>query len=72
MKFKIGDIANGIQTSEQIIEEKDYISALENILKRCNVYCEPADKEAEGCVSLLLEFCEEQANNIGTWIEQGD
>lgn len=34
MKFKVGDIANGIHTSEEIIDVKNYIEALEQLIER--------------------------------------
>ena len=43
MKFRVGDIANGVKTSEQIIGAKDYETALEQLVVRANLYCEPVD-----------------------------
>ena len=45
MKFRIGDIANGEKTSEQIIKSESYIKALEQVLNECNLYCEPVIEE---------------------------
>lgn len=58
MKFKIGDKANGVETSEEIIEVNDYIEALEQLIEGANLYCEPADKEAEKHLDYdVRDFC---------------
>ena len=47
MKWKIGDIANGQESSEQFIEDHDYVEVLEMILENCGLYCRPIDIEAK-------------------------
>ena len=44
-KFRIGDTANGIRTSEEIIEAESYVEALERLVESANLYCEPVDEE---------------------------
>lgn len=56
MRFKIGDIANNIKTSEEISEFSHYIEALESLVEGANLYCEPGDKEAERHVERLRDF----------------
>ena len=58
MKYKVGDMANGQQTSEEIIETDDYVKALETVIEQANLYCEPADEEAEN-VELPKEYVED-------------
>lgn len=67
MKFKIGDIANGIETSEQIIEAEDYVEALERLVKDSNLYCYPKDIEARKCVDKINDFCRENNRILGWW-----
>lgn len=47
MKFRIGDMVDGQELSEQTIEAKDYVSALEQLVEDANLYCEPVN-EKEG------------------------
>ncbi len=47
MKFKIGDTANGVKTSEEIIEANSYIDALRMVVEDANLYCELVKEEAE-------------------------
>ena len=42
-KYKIGDLANGEKTSEQIIEARDEVHALRQIIADNNKYCEPIE-----------------------------
>ena len=46
-EFRIGDIANGIRTSGEIIEAKSYVKALECLVESANLYCEPVDEESQ-------------------------
>lgn len=39
-KFRIGDIANGVETSEEIIEAEDELHALRILISQANLYCE--------------------------------
>lgn len=39
MRFAIGDIANGIETSREIIEADNEISALKMLIESANLYC---------------------------------
>lgn len=43
-KFKVGDMANGRETSEEIIEVSSYVRALEELVERSNLYIEKIDK----------------------------
>jgi endonuclease III len=65
MKFQIGDIANGQETSKVIIEDMDYVEVLEMMVKDANLYCKPADKEAESCVNQINDFCRENNRILG-------
>ena len=68
MKFKVGDVANGVETSEQIIEANDYLSVLEQLVKDANLYCRPENKEAEICENMINDFVREN-NRLGNWRE---
>ena len=46
-KFEVGDIANGVKTSEKYMEAIDYVTALERVVEGANLYVEGWDKEAE-------------------------
>lgn len=46
-KFKIGDMANGTETSEEIIEADNYVEALKQLVENANLYCEPADDKTD-------------------------
>ena len=63
MKFKVGDIANGIETSEEIIDVPDYISALEQVLEIANIYVYPYDTAAK--------LCKEKVNHFKKIIKNG-
>lgn len=65
MRFKIGDMANGYETSEQIVEFDDYVEALEQLVEDANLYCKPADDEAEKCQEQIEEFCRENNRVLG-------
>ena len=39
-KFRIGDRANGVETSEEILEFKDELEALRYVVDSANLYCE--------------------------------
>lgn len=39
MKYRVGDIGNGMETSEQTIEAENYIDVLEKMLEAANLYC---------------------------------
>lgn len=45
MKFRVGDMANGVETSEEIIEAESYLDALEMVVGDANLYCEPIKEE---------------------------
>lgn len=68
MLFKIGDIVNGVETSEQTVESTDYLSMLEKLVEDANLYCRPADKEAELCEEMINDFVREN-NRLGNWCE---
>jgi hypothetical protein len=53
-KFKIGDIANGVETSETIVEANDYIQALERVVASANLYVKGADEESDSHIGWLL------------------
>jgi hypothetical protein len=40
MKFRVGDIANGVETSEEIIEAENELEALRQLVADANLYCE--------------------------------
>ena len=46
-RFRIGDTANGIETSEEIIEVESYVKALECLVESANLYCEPVEEESQ-------------------------
>ena len=46
-KFEVGDIANGVKTSEKYMEAIDYVTALERVVADANLYVEGWDEEAE-------------------------
>ena len=46
-KFRIGDTANGIKTSKEIIEAKSYVEALEYLVESANLYCEVVEEEKQ-------------------------
>ena len=68
MLFRIGDIANEQETSDETIECNDYVSALEKLVEEANLYCKPADKEAENCKDMVDEFVRENSR-LGFWNE---
>lgn len=67
MKFRVGEaMENDTKTSEKIIEADDYVSALERVIDEANLYCEPADIEAQKCKDKMNAFCAEN-NRLKTW-----
>ena len=46
-EFRIGDIASGIRTSEEIIETESYVEALEYLVENANLYCEVVEEEKQ-------------------------
>ena len=55
MKFKVGDIANGVETSELIIEARNYVEALETVVADANLYCKGENETSEAHISRLWE-----------------
>ena len=46
-KFEVGDMANGVKTSEKYMEACNYVTALERVVADANLYVEGWDEEAE-------------------------
>ncbi len=63
MKFKVGDIANGVETSEEIIEADSYVDALEMLIERANLYCHSIDEEDE----FKRKLTKEQRQKLEDW-----
>jgi len=54
-KFRVGDTANGQETSEEIIEANNYVEALEQLIEHCNLYCKPADDETDEHITRIFD-----------------
>ncbi len=63
MKFRVGDIANGVKTSEEIIEANNYLDALKMIVEDANLYCEPIEEKAETLAKELRKILRENILN---------
>ena len=59
-KFRVGDIANGQETSEEIIEAKDELSALKQLVNDSNLYCEEVEDVNEMTKEQLIEYLVEE------------
>ena len=57
-KYKIGDIANGQDTSEQIIEAENELQALRKVITTANLYCIPVEEDS-GHNGVALSWWEE-------------
>ena len=67
MEFRVGDKANGRETSERIIEADDYLSVLEELVETANLYCKPKDKEAKDCCDKINDFRRERNRLLFGW-----
>lgn len=45
MKFKVGNIANGKRTSEEILEFESWFDAIDDVLSKAGLYLVELDEE---------------------------
>ena len=57
-KYKVGDIANGQETSEKIIEAENELQALRKIITDANLYCITVEEDT-GHNAVALSWWEE-------------
>ena len=60
MQFRIGDMANGVETSADIIRVEDELEALRYLVSYANLYCV---KVCNGCGISLQEKEEQEDGN---------
>ena len=51
MKIRIGDTANGVETSEKIVEFNSKLECLEWMIAFANLYCEEIEPQKEDKIS---------------------
>ena len=63
-KFEVGDIANGVKTSEKYMEAIDYVAALERVVEDANLYVEGWDKEADDHIKRVSYAIDDEEEKI--------
>ena len=54
-KYKIGDMSNGQEVSEVIIECDNYVDALERTVEDANLYCRPVEDESNETITITVK-----------------